>query len=161
MTLLGKEPACQSRRHKRHRFDSWVRKTPWRRHGNLLQYSCLENPMDTGAWRAIVHSIAQSQTQLKQLSTLASERSQPKRTLEWVIPTIQHCRKGATMEILKIQWFPESRKREGWIGGAQKILGAENTVYDTIMVDRSHFNLSNHRLYNAKSEITHTINFGW
>ena len=27
----SKEPACQCRRHKRHRFDSWVRKVPWRR----------------------------------------------------------------------------------------------------------------------------------
>ena len=25
--------------------------------GNTLQYSCLENPMDRGAWRAIVHSV--------------------------------------------------------------------------------------------------------
>ena len=29
------------------------------------QYSCLENPMDRGAWRATVHRVAQSQTQLK------------------------------------------------------------------------------------------------
>ena len=27
----GKEPACQCRRHKRHRFNPWVRKLPWRR----------------------------------------------------------------------------------------------------------------------------------
>ena len=37
-------------------------------HGNALQYSCLENPMNRGAWRATVHGIAKSQTQLKQLS---------------------------------------------------------------------------------------------
>ena len=39
----GKEPPCQSRRHNRCRFDPWVRKIPWRGHGNPLQYSCLEN----------------------------------------------------------------------------------------------------------------------
>ena len=33
-----------------------------------LQYSCLENPMDRGAWWAIVHMVAKSWTQLKQLS---------------------------------------------------------------------------------------------
>ena len=38
-------------------------------HGNPLQYSCLENPMDRGAWRATVHRVAKSQTWLKQLST--------------------------------------------------------------------------------------------
>ena len=32
--------------------------------GNPLQYSCLENPMDRGAWRAAVHGITKSQTQL-------------------------------------------------------------------------------------------------
>ena len=30
--------------------------------GNPLQYSCLENPMDRGAWRATVHGVAESQT---------------------------------------------------------------------------------------------------
>ena len=35
----------------------------------LSQYSCLGNPMDRGAWCAIVHRIIKSQTRLKQLST--------------------------------------------------------------------------------------------
>ena len=33
------------------------------RNGNLLQYSCLENPMDRGAWQAPVHGVIQSLTQ--------------------------------------------------------------------------------------------------
>ena len=33
-------------------------------HGSPLQYSCLENPMDRGAWRATVHGVTKSQTQL-------------------------------------------------------------------------------------------------
>ena len=36
--------------------------------GNPLQCSCLENPRDGGAWWAAVYGVAQSQTQLKQLS---------------------------------------------------------------------------------------------
>ena len=32
--------------------------------GNSLQYSCLENPMDRGAWRATVRGVSKSQTQL-------------------------------------------------------------------------------------------------
>ena len=31
-------------------------------HGNPLQYSCLDNPMDRGAWRATVHGVTRSQT---------------------------------------------------------------------------------------------------
>ena len=37
--------------------------------GNPLQYSCLENPMDRGAWRAIVHGVA-SQTRLDSTTIL-------------------------------------------------------------------------------------------
>ena len=33
---------------------------------NPLQYSCLENPMDTGAWQATVHGTAKNQTQLSE-----------------------------------------------------------------------------------------------
>ena len=36
--------------------------------GNALQYSCLENPTDRGAWWATVHGVAKSLTLLKQLS---------------------------------------------------------------------------------------------
>ena len=35
-------------------------KIPWRRHGNPLQYFCLENSMDRGAWQATVHRVAES-----------------------------------------------------------------------------------------------------
>ena len=41
---------------------------PGEGHGNPLQYSCLENPMDRGAEWATVHRITKSQTQLKGLS---------------------------------------------------------------------------------------------
>ena len=41
-------------------------RSPGGGHGSLFQYSCLENPMDTGAWWATVHRVAMSQTQLKQ-----------------------------------------------------------------------------------------------
>ena len=38
-------------------------------HGNSHQYSCLENPMDRGAWWAMVHRVSKSQIGLKQFST--------------------------------------------------------------------------------------------
>ena len=40
-------------------------------HGKPLQYSCLENPLDREAWRATVHRVAESQTQIKRLSSHA------------------------------------------------------------------------------------------
>ena len=39
---------------------------------NMPQYSCLENPLDRGAWRAAVHRVAQNRTRLKRLSSSSS-----------------------------------------------------------------------------------------
>ena len=44
-------------------------RSPGGGHGNPLQYSCLENPMDVGAWRAAVHGVAKTQTRLKEFGT--------------------------------------------------------------------------------------------
>ena len=43
-------------------------RSPGGGHGNPLQYSCLENPMDKGAWWATVNGVAQSWTRLMQLN---------------------------------------------------------------------------------------------
>ena len=40
-------------------------RSPGEGHGNPLQYSCVENPMDRGAWRATVHRVRQSWARLK------------------------------------------------------------------------------------------------
>ena len=47
-------------------------RSPGGGHGSPLQYSCLQNPMDRGAWWATVHRVAKSQTRLKQLSMPAA-----------------------------------------------------------------------------------------
>ena len=39
-------------------------RSPGEGNGSSLQYSCLENPMDRGAWKVIVHAVTKSQTQL-------------------------------------------------------------------------------------------------
>ena len=43
--------------------------------GNPLQYSCLENPVDRGTWWVAVRGVAESRTQLKQLSSSSSSCS--------------------------------------------------------------------------------------
>ena len=40
------------------------RRSPGEGHGNPLQYSCLGNPMDRGAWWATVHGVTKSRTRL-------------------------------------------------------------------------------------------------
>ena len=44
-------------------------RSPGGGHGNPLQYSCLENPVDRGAWQAAVHGAAKSQTRLERLNS--------------------------------------------------------------------------------------------
>ena len=74
----GKEPTCQCGGHKGRRFDPWSGRPPGGGHGNPLQRSCLENPMDTIAWRATVGRVAVSEVPEHRwgfvcISTLLSE----------------------------------------------------------------------------------------
>ena len=62
VALSGKEFGFQSRRCKRGRFSHWVGKIPRRKW--QLQYSCLENSMNRGAWWATAHGVAESRTRL-------------------------------------------------------------------------------------------------
>ena len=54
-----------------HFWSSWVGKIPWEGNGTSFQYSCLENPMDRGAWWATVHqfSSVQSLSQVRLFET--------------------------------------------------------------------------------------------
>ena len=53
----------------------WLGRCPGGGHGNPFQYSCLEKPMDRGAWWATVHRVTKSQTRLKQLGRHAQEKN--------------------------------------------------------------------------------------
>ena len=64
-----REPAGQCRRHERCGFEPWVGKTLEKGMVNPLQYSCLENSTDRGAWWSTVHRVTKSRTRLKYLST--------------------------------------------------------------------------------------------
>ena len=60
--------------------------------GTLLQYSCLENPMDGGAWKAAVHRVAEGQTRLSDFTfafhfhALEKEMATHSSVLAWRIP---------------------------------------------------------------------------
>ena len=77
------EIACQYRRHKRPRFNPWVRKIPWRR---AWQPTPVSLPRDRGAQQTMVHWVTESRTQLKQLHTDAPTSSIPAPDL-WFLPS--------------------------------------------------------------------------
>ena len=66
--------------------------SPGEGNGNPLQYSCLENPMDGGAWGAIVHRVAKSRTRLSDFTftfpfhALEKEMVTHSSVLAWRIP---------------------------------------------------------------------------
>ena len=66
---VGKEPTCRCRRCKRLGSTPGLGRSPGGGHGNPLQYSCLKNPMDKGAWRATVHGVRKSRTRLSMSCT--------------------------------------------------------------------------------------------
>ena len=55
MPLVVRNPPANAGNPKRCGFDPWSGRSPRGGHGNPLQHSCLENPMDRGAWQATVH----------------------------------------------------------------------------------------------------------
>ena len=68
MALEVKKPPMNARDIRDVDSMSRLGRSPGGGHGNPLQYSCLENPMDRGDWRDVVHRVAKSQTRLKRLS---------------------------------------------------------------------------------------------
>ena len=69
-----------------------IQKTKGEGNGTPLQYSCLENPMDGGAWCAAVHGVAKSLTQLSDFTftfhfpALEKEMATHSSILAWRIP---------------------------------------------------------------------------
>ena len=58
---MGKESACNAGASGDADSIPGLGRSPGGEHGNPLQYSCLENPLDRGAWQATVHGVAKSQ----------------------------------------------------------------------------------------------------
>ena len=69
VVLMVKNPPANSGDIRDRGLIPGLRRFPGGGHGNPLQYSCLENPMDRGGWWATVHNATESRTRLKWLST--------------------------------------------------------------------------------------------
>ena len=90
---VGKEPACNAGDAGDEYSITGSGRSPGGEHGNPLQYSCLENPMDRGAWWATVQGVTKSQTGLKWSSTRAWKMS---KAWEWVLASCEM--------VLKDEW---------------------------------------------------------
>ena len=70
----GKESTCNAEDLRDLGSIPGLKRSPGGGHGNPLQYSCLENPIDRGAWWATAHGVAQSWTWLNGLFPLSCRR---------------------------------------------------------------------------------------
>ena len=98
-------------------------------HSNPLQYSCLENPMDRGAWQAIVQWITKSQTWLKQHSP------QIHITI-WYLCILQYCNYNK----FNWQWHPTPVLLPGKSHGRRSLVGCSPWGREeSDMTERLHF----------------------
>ena len=115
--LSGKESACNA-------GDvgsiPGSQRSPGGGHGNPLQYSWLENPLDRGAWRDAVHRVAQSRTQLKRLNSRSSKvmvivlQARLQQYVNQELPDVQaQFRKGTGTrdQIANICWIIEKARK--------------------------------------------------
>ena len=99
----GKDSASHSRRHSGSIPGS--KRSPGGGNGNPLQYSCLENPMDRGAWRATVHGVVKSWTQLSDFT----HKREKEIYISWKLCFLpyqvhsQFTRQKAILEIISIE----------------------------------------------------------
>ena len=95
----------------------------WRRNSNPLQYSCLENPRERGSWWAAVYGIAQSQTQLKWLSSSSSIRILENQHFFWNMVRLE------SFLINKLpDWTWAGVLRRAWITG-RGIFPVRNSIH--------------------------------
>ena len=99
-------------------------KSPGVEYGNPLQYSCLENPMNRGAWQATVYELAKCQTQR---STRTSTRDTARCTLDLVQP--KSFLKRRRTDILAIC----DACRDAWV----QALGREDPLEDGMVTHSS------------------------
>ena len=81
---------------------SGLGRSPGGGHGSPLQYSCLENPMDRGAWQSTVHMVVKSWTQLKQHSTQSMSTRSTKVSSLGCCPPILFNRERKVSKIMPI-----------------------------------------------------------
>ena len=108
----GKESAtCQCRKYRDVSSIPGSERSPGRRNGSLLQYSCLENFMDRGAWWTAVHEVAKSQIQLSTHAMccvhVCVSYKTSKQTRRWSLPYISIREWG---KVISIYWAPIGAK---------------------------------------------------
>ena len=102
------------------------------RNGNPLQYSCLENPRDGGAWWAAVYGIAQSRTRLKQLSSSSVQQH----VRSWMSVPYPHGSEGFSLVAQTVKNLPAIWETWVWSLGREDPLEKGMATHSSIFAWR-------------------------
>ena len=98
-------------------------RSPGRGNGNPLQYTCLENPMDRGTWRATVHGVTKCQTLLKRLSTHTHHGSMARTRFGAESHAPDSC-SGLNSDPTHYPWIPDPHHK---VVQTRRLWGAQHT----------------------------------
>ena len=122
--------------------------------GNPLQCSCLENPRDKGAWWAAVYGVAQSQTQLKRLSSSSICWkgwcwSWSSNTLATWCKELTHWKRPWSWERLKAQGEGDDRGWDVWMASLTQWTWVWASM--GVVIGREHWHAAGHRVTNSQT----------
>ena len=107
--------------------------------GTPLQYSCLENPMDGGAWKAVVHGVAEGRTRLSDFTltfhfhALKKEMATHSSVLAWRIPRTGHAGGLLSMGLHRV--------RHDWSDSAAAAVGEQDSSLEKARCHSARFRL--------------------
>ena len=123
--------------------------------GNPLQCSCLENPRDGGAWWAAISGVAQSQTQLKWLSS-SGRVPHAKCRAGWIISWNQDCQEKYQQPQI-CRWYPSNGRK--WRGIQELLDEVEIGEWKSEFSNYDHGIWSHHFMANRRGEVEAVTDF--
>ena len=137
MVLVVKNPPANAGRCKRCAFNPWFGKIPWRRPWQPMLVFLLENPMDRGAWWAIVHSVTKNQPQLKWLRVCAYTHTHTHthtHTQRLLLHIVLIWLTSQQLLVTDIRYFLVLLMHRGWGRGTQRVGELRSFVYSSLQV---------------------------
>ena len=114
--------------------------TPGDGHGNPLQHSCLENPMDRGVWQATVHEVTESWTRLTDQTTSPAWAWIP-----WSLrPTPKTTQARGSSYVLRLRTRREGPQKSRWEGGQEPASSCPSWLRTSLLkfIRKTHFFLN-------------------
>ena len=127
----GKDPAANARDMRDVSSIPGLGRSPGGQHGNPLQYSGLENPVDRGAWRAAVHRVTKSRIQLSDLACRQGLGEGKVKVAQSYLPLCDPMdyKVCGILQARTLEWVEGGSKRPRVIAGGRRDSGNGHTAW--------------------------------